>query len=186
LIILLFSLSFAHDSLKVSIFYYSRSGHTRMLAEAVRAGAASVDGISVRLLSVDKAESSDVLAADAIIVGSPVHKGNISLPVMQFINNWPFEGTPLKDKIGAAFVSAGGFSAGEELVQMNIIQAMLINRMIIVGGPEWQGAFGASAITAEKPFDAEEDEVKVHPLFLEKAKALGRRVAEITKRFNGR
>jgi hypothetical protein len=35
-----------------------------MMAEAVRAGAASVDGISVRLLSVDKAESSDVLAAE--------------------------------------------------------------------------------------------------------------------------
>jgi multimeric flavodoxin WrbA len=50
------------------------------------------------------------------------------------MNRWPFEGTPLKDKIGAAFVSAGGISAGEELTQLSILHSMLIFGMIVVGG----------------------------------------------------
>ena len=121
-----------------------------------------------------------MLQADAIIVGSPVYNANVSPQVMQFINNWPFKGGPLKNKIGAAFVTSGGISAGEELVQLNILHSMLIFGMIIVGGDSWESAFGASAVTAEKPFD---DQDEINKKFLQKGYNLGKRVAEVTKQF---
>lgn len=171
------------SSLNVLIVYYSAQGHTQALAEAVAKGARSVDGVNVVLKTVAETTTPDLLAADAIILGSPVYNANVAPEMQQFVNRWPFEGAPLRDKIGAAFVTAGGFSAGEELVQMNILHAMLIFGMIVVGGPDWQQPFGASGIVAEKPFETEMQMGKVDEQFLKKGEALGKRVAELARRW---
>ena len=164
----------------VLVAYYSQGGHTRSMAEAVANGARSVNGVEVRLLTVAETTEKDVLDADAIIVGSPVYNANVAPEVSGFINRWPFEGTPLRDKIGAAFVTAGGISAGEELAQTNILHSMLIFGMIVVGGPEWTSPFGASAITAETPFDSLKNGTSLlAPQFEKKGEALGKRVAEL-------
>lgn len=171
------------DSANVLIVYYSAQGHTQAMAEAVAKGARSVSGVNVKLLPVAKAATKEVLAADAIILGTPVYNANVAPPMQQFINSWPFEGAPLRDKIGAAFVTAGGMSAGEELVQMNILHSMLIFGMIVAGGPNWQQPFGASGIVAEEPFQTEEQLGKVEAQFLAKGEALGKRVAELARRW---
>jgi len=174
---------FSQQDANILIVYYSEQGHTKTLAEAVAKGARSVGGVTVVLKTVAEATTPDVLVADAIIVGSPVHNANVAPPVQQFINSWPFEGAPLRDKIGATFVTASGFSAGEELVQMNLLHAMLIFGMIVVGGPDWQQPFGASGIVAEKPFETEKQMGKVDAQFLTKGEALGKRVAELAWRW---
>ncbi len=163
----------------ILIAYYSAQGHTRAMAEAVANGARSVTGVNVKLVTVAEATTADVLAADAIIVGSPVYSANVAPPVQEFMNRWPFEGAPLRDKIGAAFVTAGGISAGEELTQLSILHSMLIFGMIVVGGPEWESAFGASAITVEEPFGQAQKEKIVSEHFLKKGEALGKRVAQL-------
>lgn len=169
----------------VLIVYHSETGNTEKLALSVKNGAENVEGVSVVLKSTAEVTESDLLAADAIIVGSPVYNANVSPDISAFIASWPFEGEPLKNKIGAAFVTAGGISAGEEIVQMNILQSMLVFGMIVVGGPEWTQPFGASAIISEKPFGGV-DEEGIYPSFLQKGEALGRRVAEITIQFVGK
>ncbi len=168
----------------VLIAYYSQAGHTRAMAEAVARGARSVHGVGVKLLTVAEATREDVLAADAIIVGSPVYNANVAPQVAEFFNRWPFEGAPLRDKIGAAFVTGGGISAGEELAQLDILHSMLIFGMVVVGGPEWTSPFGASAITFEIPFDGTKRGSKlVMPEFEKKGEALGKRVAELAVRW---
>jgi NAD(P)H dehydrogenase (quinone) len=166
------------QGVEVLVVYYSAQGHTRAMAEAVAEGARSVEGVGVVLLPVDEVEIEDLRAVEAIILGSPVYSANVAPPLQEFINQWPFEGAPLRDRVGAAFVSAGGISAGEELTQLNLLHSMLVFGMIVVGGPDWQGAFGASAVTQEKPFGAA-GEGRVDPKFLIKGQALGRRVAEL-------
>ena len=168
------------DRPSVLVVYYSMTGHTRTMAEAVAEGARSVEGVTVVLRSVDQATIDDVLAADALIIGSPVHNANVVPEIQAFMNQWPFENAPLAGKIGAAFVTGGGISAGEELVQLNILHSMLIFGMIVVGGPEWTQPFGASAVTYEHPF-ATSDSTHIGPAFRQKGFALGRRVAELTK-----
>lgn len=170
-------------SANVLVVYYSVQGHTQTLAEAVAQGARSVVGVNVVLKTVAEASTHDILVADAIIVGSPVYNANMAPEVQQFINRWPFYGAPLRDKFGAAFVTAGGISAGEELVQMNILHSMLIFGMIVVGGPGWQQPFGASGIVAEKPFETEQKFGKLEAQFLTKGEALGKRVAEVARRW---
>lgn len=163
----------------VLIVYHSETGNTEEMAKAVAKGAGSAEGVSVLLKRVGEVEAADLLSADAIIVGSPVYNANVSPAISSFLASWPFEGEPLKNKIGAAFVTAGGISAGEEIVQMNILQSMLVFGMIVVGGPEWSQPFGASAVTSEYPFGGG-SEGGIDQQFLDKGEALGRRVAEIT------
>jgi NAD(P)H dehydrogenase (quinone) len=135
------------------VVYYSGEGHTRSMAEAVARAARSIENVEVKLLSVAEAKIGDVLSADAIIIGSPVYNANMAPPVQEFINRWPFEGAPLRDNLGAAFVSAGG--------------------------PEWTSSFGASAVTMEEPFRPSQDGRRIDDHFLKKAEGLGRRVAEL-------
>ena len=174
---------FAQEQPQILIVYYTQQGHTRTMAEAVMRGAKSVIGVKVKLLTVATATSADVLSADAIVVGTPVENANVAPEVQKFINGWPFEGSPLRDKIGAAFVTGGGISAGEEIVQLNILHSMMIYGMIVVGGGEWKSAFGASAITDEAPFDKKTKGVDVAEQFQEKGEALGKRVAELAVRW---
>ena len=159
----------------VLIAYFSQSGNTKTLAHAVEEGAKSVAGVRVLLLPMDQVSNKEVLEADAIVVGSPVYNANVAPEVQKFINSWPFEGRPLKNKLGAAFVTGGGISIGEELVQLNLLHSMLIQGMLVMGGEETEAAFGASAITGEVPFQTG----KVEEQFLAKARGLGKRVAEM-------
>lgn len=162
----------------VLITYYSKTANTQSLAEEVAKGAQSIPGVQVVIKSIAQTTTKDLLDADAIIIGSPVYNANLAPEVVKFMSEWPFEGNPLKDKIGAAFVTAGGISAGEELAQVNILHSMLIFGMIGVGGEEWTSAFGASAITNESIFKTEQ----LDKIFLQKGFTLGKRVATLTKK----
>ncbi len=176
LALLLFSIN--TQAQNILITYYSKTAHTQSLAEEVAKGASSIPGVQVVLKRIDQTTTKDLLAADAIILGSPVYNANLAPEVVQFMSTWPFEGNPLKDKIGAAFVTAGGISAGEELAQVSILQSMLVFGMVVVGGDDWTSAFGASAITNEGVFKTE----NLDKLFLQKGFSLGKRVARIAKK----
>lgn len=76
----------------VSIIYFSGSGHTTKMAEAVHKGAASVAGVRTNLIAINgeditkgRYKNDDVLgkldASDAIIFGSPTYMGG---PAAQF------------------------------------------------------------------------------------------------------
>ncbi len=159
----------------ILITYHSESGKTEAMAEEVAKGVAEVQGVVYILKPITDVTEEEIREASAIILGSPVYNANMTPQVQEFINSWPFEGRPLKDKIGAVFVTGGGFSIGEEAVMFSMIRSMMIHGMIIVGGDELEAAFGASAITGEGDFANKE----VQDIFLEKAVGLGRRVGEI-------
>jgi multimeric flavodoxin WrbA len=111
-----------------------------------------------------------------------------------FMSRWVFS-EDLSHKVGAAFVTGGGLSAGEELTMVNLLHSMLIFRMVIVGGERWTSAFGASAIVSEGPFQPAPEAGSsvsdfapncypssaddVHAIFEDKAQGLGRRVASV-------
>ncbi|MCC5929278.1 MAG: flavodoxin family protein [Cyclobacteriaceae bacterium] len=178
-IFLMFILAGIHNTFSqinptILITYHSESGKTKAMAEAVALGVSQVEDVKYIFKPVGEVSEEELLSASAIILGSPVYNGNVAPPVLEFINAWPFEGRPLKDKIGAVFVTGGGFSIGEEAVMFSLIRSMMIHGMIIVGGNEPEAAFGASAITGEGDFAGKE----VQEIFLKKAHGLGKRVGE--------
>ena len=171
------------EATRVLVVYHSEFGHTAAMATAVAAGAGSVEGVVVSVGSVENVDLDQVLGSDAIIVGSPVLNANVAPEVQRFINAWPIEKALLRNKVGAAFATGGGISAGEEAVQLSILRSMLIFGMVVVGGQDWTSAFGASAVTEEAPFEPGDGKPLVEEIFLRKGRDLGRRVAEIAHRW---
>ncbi|MBW3469635.1 flavodoxin family protein [Arthrospiribacter ruber] len=169
----------AQSERNILITYHSESGKTQAMAEAVAKGVAEVKGADFVLKPIAEVSEHEILQASAIILGSPVYNANMTPEVQAFINSWPFEGRPLKNKIGAVFVTGGGFSIGEEATMFAMIRSMMIHGMIIVGGEELEAAFGASAITGEGEFAEKE----VQEIFLKKAEGLGKRVGEMVLKF---
>jgi NAD(P)H dehydrogenase (quinone) len=111
-----------------------------------------------------------------VVVGSPVYWSNMSGEVKTFFDNWQFKfgvfpEFKMKNKVGAAFATGGQVSSGKEVTMLTILAAMLGNQMIVVSNG---GAFGASATTEGESPGIDDRE-------LADAKALGRRVAEVTK-----
>ena len=159
--------------MKVMVLYFSKGGNTRKLAEAVAEGAGQVDGVEVVLRHTKDVTKDDFVAADGLIVGSPVYFGTMAAQLKQVLDDFVGVRRKMENKIGAAFTTAGDASGGKETTMMSIIQALLIYGMIIVGDPmSATGHYGTSCVGAP---DAKT---------VENGAKLGQRVAEVVKKFS--
>src|SRR5437763_11913373 len=69
---------------KVLIVYHSLTGNTEKMAQGVAEGANSVSGARVVLKKVGDVTADDLLACDALIVGSPVYFANMAAEIKVF------------------------------------------------------------------------------------------------------
>jgi len=153
--------------------YHSEGGNTRLMAELVRDGAASVADTEVRFKTVDEARAEDLVWCDGIAVGSPTHMGTIAWQMKRW---WDVEARPLwpkvEGKIGCAFSSTGGQAGGGELTCL-ALQIVLMNYGLLVFGVPDYVAPGQTlhygAICAGRPRNDGEREA---------CRRLGRRLAE--------
>lgn len=197
---------------KLLVAVYSFSGHTVELAQAVAAGAREIADVDVELKQVpeflpdsffaDKPELraarssladmpvatiDDLLAADGIAFGSPVHFGSFASQWKQFIDQLSpvFVKGSLVNKPVSLFVSAGSIHGGEEAALLSMMVPLLNLGMLPVGvpypiqgqSPEFDAGspYGAVFVTGhhgEKPL-AEGDAMI--------ARILGKRLAAVSK-----
>lgn len=87
---------------------------------------------------------SKIVAADAILLGSPAYFGDVSSEMKAFIDRSSMvnkaNGYIFKRKIGAAVVAAGRAGAVHALDTMN--HFFLLSQMIIVGSNDWNVGTG--------------------------------------------
>jgi NAD(P)H dehydrogenase (quinone) len=158
---------------RILVLFYSKDGHTKMMADLVREGAASVSTTEVRSKDVGEATADDLTWCDGIAVGSPTHMGTIAWEMKQW---WDVIAQPLwpktEGKIGCAFTSSGGAGGGGELTCL-ALQIVLMNYGILVFGVPDYVAPGQTlhygAICAGRPRNDGEREA---------CRRLGRRLAE--------
>ena len=99
---------------KVAIVYHSGYGHTKLVAEAVRDGAAEVAGTQAVLMTAEEAEKDVTVLddCDAIVFGAPTYMGSASAPMKAFMDAtskvW-FE-MRWKDKIAGGFTNSANLS----------------------------------------------------------------------------
>ena len=156
----------------IIIIYYSQSGNTEALARGVARGVESED-IQVTLKKVEETTNDDLIKADAIIVGSPVYFGSMAATIKKMFDQSVAIRRKLKDKIGAAFATAGHHTGGKETTILSIIQAMLIHEMIVVGDPISVGGHYGAATTGAPDQEA-----------IRQGEALGKRVAQLVNQIN--
>jgi NAD(P)H dehydrogenase (quinone) len=162
----------AAEGVTVLIAYHSVTGNTEKMARGVAEGAAQAGDATTILKKIGDVTADDLLAADAVVIGSPVYFANMAGDVKAFFDSWAkmglFQGRKMRNKVGAAFATGGSPSSGKELTIVGIHAAMLVNQMVIESG----GGLGATATTGSVSPGIDEQE-------LAEAMALGKRVAEI-------
>ncbi len=152
--------------MKILVLYYSKTGNTKKLAYEIAAGVKQIEHIICDIKSTSEVTKDDFVTADGIIAGSPVYYGSMAAELKSVFDRFVSVRKKMQGKVGAAFTTSGDQSGGKETTLLSIIQAMLINGMIIVGDPlDATGHYGVSCTGAP---DAET---------IENAHKLGRRVA---------
>ena len=114
------------------VVFYSRTGNTEQMAGIISESMNTV-GLSTECKSVDKTSVADLLASDAIVVGSPTYYGLMSFEIKKLFDESVSKHGQLDGKIGAAFSSSANVGGGNETTVMAILQMMLIHGMTIQG-----------------------------------------------------
>jgi len=176
---------------KLSIVYHSGYGHTKVIADAVARGAASVPGTEVHVVPVADVEThwEDLLASDAIVFGSPTYMGTVSAPFKTFMDAtagiW-YE-RKWQDKLAAGFTNSGSPS-GDKL---NTLQTLAVfgaqHGMLWVGQAEMRDPSGVNRLGSYLGAMTTADNVppEQEPGSADQAtgEALGRRVALAAERW---
>jgi NAD(P)H dehydrogenase (quinone) len=126
----------------VLIVYASDYGGTKKMAEATAEGVGSVEGCEAVLKEAEQASTDDLLSADALILGTPVHMGSPDWRVKKFIDtscSGPWMKNEAVGKIGAAFACGSGYGnggAGCELAMLALLNNIAELGMLIVPLPK--------------------------------------------------
>ncbi|MGQ9551934.1 MAG: flavodoxin domain-containing protein [Candidatus Bathycorpusculaceae bacterium] len=99
---------------KVMILYYSRTGNTGKMANAVMEGAKAVQGVDCELKYY--ATPEELADVDAIIVGVPTYHHDMTLDMKKLLEEIAVKEIDLKGKIGATFGSYGWSGEAPRLV----------------------------------------------------------------------
>ena len=137
----------------ISIIHFSGSGHTRLMAEAVHAGAASVPDVSAELIAIEgkdivegryknEAVFAQLAKSDAIVFGTPTYMGGPAAQFKAFADAagmvWFQQGW--KDKLAGGFThsSSPNGDKGSTLHYLTVFAAQM--GMLWVGAGELPSA----------------------------------------------
>ncbi len=167
--------------MKVLVVYYSLYGHVYRMAQAVAEGAKEVSGVEAEirrvpetlpdeviekmgaveaqksLIQVPVCTTDDLVAADAIVFGTPTRFGNMCGQMRQFLDAtgklW-LQGA-LIGKVGSVFASTATQHGGQESTILSFHTTLLHQGMVIVGLPySFQGQMRLDEITGGSPYGA--------------------------------
>ncbi len=155
---------------KVLVVYDTMTGNTEAMASSVAKGAEKA-GVEVTVKKAEETKPDDFLAADGIILGSPVYFGQMSGTLKALLDETIKIHKKLDGKVGAVFASSGGIASGGETTMLSMIEAMLIHGMIVQGRAD-DRHYGVSVEGVPKKRD------------LTDCETLGRRVAELVLKLN--
>ena len=185
----------------IAIVYFSASGHTQQVAEAVADGAKTVAGTTVSLHRIvgediqggrwkNDAILDSLKSADAIVFGTPTYMGGFAAQFKAFIDAcggiWYQQGW--KDKIGAGFTHSQGLSGDKLNTLIGLTINAMQHSMIWVGTgamPEGATPDKTNRLASYSGAMAQSnmDQPNIGPGDRQTAVALGKRVAEVTQRF---
>lgn len=150
------------------VIYYSRSGNTKQMAKTIAESMNNSD-LPTKCKSIMEASLEDLIAADAIVVGSPTYYGRLAAPVAQFFDESVSKHGKLDGKVAAAFASSSNIGGGNETTVISLIETLLIHGMIVQGDPQGDH-YGPVSIG--KPDDR----------VIKQCQRRGTRIAELTKK----
>lgn len=99
----------------ILIVFHSQGGNTRLMAEAVAAGAGEIEGVEVRLQTAGETGPQDLIACGVLAIGSPEYFGYMAGAIKDLFDRTyeTLRGHPrIFRKPYAVFISAGNDGSG--------------------------------------------------------------------------
>lgn len=197
-------------SRKILIIYYSVHGSTAKLADYIARGVGMVDNCQAIVRTVPRVSSNceatekaipdsgapyatiaDLQQCDGLILGSPTRFGNMSAALKYFIDSTAsiWMNGELSGKPAAVFTSTTSMHGGQESTLLSMMLPLLHHGMILVGLPYSHPEL-TSTTAGGSPYGATHvcgaDNVReINDTEAILAKALGKRVAEISTKITG-
>lgn len=196
---------------EILVLYYSRGGSVARLARQIARGIGEVEGMAARLRTVPPVapvtqqaappvpedgapyvEARDLAECAGLILGSPTRFGNMAAPLKHFIDGLGAEwasGT-LVDKPAAVFTSTATQHGGQESTLLSMQLPLLHHGCVLVGIPFTETLLSTTR-TGGSPYGASHvaggsDDPVLSDDEAALARALGRRVADVARRLEGR
>ena len=116
------------------IIYTSKNGRTGAMVEPIEKGIMD-GGSSVLVRTVEEVQWEEMLAANGIIVGTPVRFGDVDWEIKRLFDVMAFQDYPgpLSGKVGGAFTGGGRPGGGAELALLSMLHILLNHGMVIQG-----------------------------------------------------
>jgi NAD(P)H dehydrogenase (quinone) len=154
--------------MKALVVYYSRTGHTRRMAELIGVGI-SMEGVEADVRDVKDVAVDSLAGYDAFVMGSPTYYGTMAAEIKKLLDDSVKLHGKLDGRVGAAFASSRQIGGGNETTILDILNALLIHGMVIQGDPQGDH-YGPVSIQAP------DERAERH------CRRLGQRVALLVKR----
>ncbi len=189
---------------KIAVVYHSGFGHTEVLAKAVSEGASTETSTSTLIKihsdgNITDNEWQALNDADGIIFGAPTYMGAASGPfkIFQDATSKPWFQHQWKDKIAGGFTNSGSMSGNKVNTLLQFVTLAMQHGMIWAGpgmfagknkenhisDPEVENRLGGY-IGAMAQSENESPEISPPTGDVAFAKSYGKRIAEITSKFN--
>lgn len=117
---------------RMLVTYYSRSGHTKRMAETI-AKAAEEAGADVDLLQVEQVDIRELPDYDCLVAGSPTYYGTMSAEIKAMFDKSVKVHNKLTGRLGGAFASSGKRAGGNETTVTAILLCWLVHGMLVSG-----------------------------------------------------
>lgn len=199
-------------SFKILVLFYSFTGHTATLAQYIAEGAKEINGAHIIVKQVPElipakvfeekvelkkakesfanipiATTDDLISADGVAFGTPVHFGSFASQLKQFIDQLSpvFVKGTMVGKPAAFFTSSASMHGGEEAALISLMIPLLNLGMIPIGVPyPIQGETGD--FDAGSPYGAvyvsgHKGDKKLTEADIKIAKILGKRLSAMAK-----
>jgi NAD(P)H dehydrogenase (quinone) len=195
----------------ILVLYYSRQGSTAALADNIAFGITAQGRYEPRVRTVPPVATTtertappvpaegavyctkaDLADCAALALGSPTRFGNMAAPLKHFLDGtsdlWLSGG--LAGRPCAAFTSTASQHGGQETTLLTMLLPLLHHGMIVVGLPYTEPALIATS-GGGTPYGAShvagpQASATLQPAERDLARALGRRLADITDRLSRR
>ena len=119
--------------MKLSVLYFSRSGHTRDMAEEIVSGMNSVEGAQARAFSLDAIDEDFLRESSCVVLGTPSYLACMAGQVKTWLDTESGK-YGLAGKLGGAFATADYVHGGGELGIRTILDHLMVLGMLTYSG----------------------------------------------------
>jgi len=168
---------------------HDADGATATLAALIAQGAATRHAAVATVKRAEDATTADVLAADAVVLGSGVYNGDVEPAMLVFLDETievaGGHAVDLHTKVGGAFCTSASYVTGAQPTLNTMIRQLMTLGAAIVGSGSWHASQGVCGMVVAGVPPKTWDWAPGQPHLLEDAQAFGARIADVASFYSG-